>query len=427
MKKKLCLILASILILGLLAGCENKTASGGKFELLLGIPGGDTLSDGRILENFKEARKDQYVVRTDEAPWGEFTQKIKLQLAAKKDVIPVFITDCSNAYILGEQGALKDLDASVSTLDESLYTAALRAVQNPEGKLWGVPQAINSYGLVYNKDLFDERGVPYPTDEWTFEDYIAAAEKLTFERENGEKIYGMNVSETKWWEWLLATGGEPFKDNGRNSNLNDPKVKEGFEAFLRPWENGSIMDPAELSALGAFNSAFSQGKIAMSHIQISDARVIEGLNPELNFDAVLSPYGWSGRRSCIYVPNVFCVYAGVDQQTYDAVWDWISFYLSEESQMLHAESVLTGFPIMKSALDTVGVNTNSKPANKGAFYKGIDEHGATIILHPCAGDLETILREVAGKIRNKEADVETALAAAHTEMQSVLDNYYDSL
>ena len=294
MKKKLCLILACVLTLGLLAGCGSKTATDGKFELLLGIPDGDELSDGRILENFKEARKDQYVVKTDEATWSELTQKIKLQLAAKQDVIPVFITDCGNAYVFGEQGALKDLDASIATLDESLYTAALRAVTNPEGKVWGVPQAINSYGLIYNKEIFDERGVAYPTEDWTYEDYLAAAEKLTFERENGEKVYGMDAHETAWRVWLLANGAEPLKDGGRNSNLNDPKVKAGFEAFLRPWDSGLIMDQADLSALGGFNAAFADGRIAMGHVQISTANIIHGLKPELDFDALLSPYGWNG-------------------------------------------------------------------------------------------------------------------------------------
>ena len=37
----------------------------------------------------------------------------------------------------------------------------------------------------FNKRMFDEAGVAYPTDDWTYDDMLAAAEKLTIKAPDG--------------------------------------------------------------------------------------------------------------------------------------------------------------------------------------------------------------------------------------------------
>ena len=44
---------------------------------------------------------------------------------------------------------------------------------------YGFPQGFATEIMYYNKDMFDAAGVAYPTDDWTWDDYTAAAEKLT--------------------------------------------------------------------------------------------------------------------------------------------------------------------------------------------------------------------------------------------------------
>ena len=48
------------------------------------------------------------------------------------------------------------------------------------GFRWGddllcIPQNISSLVVYYNQDLFDAAGVPYPADDWTWDDFLAAA------------------------------------------------------------------------------------------------------------------------------------------------------------------------------------------------------------------------------------------------------------
>jgi len=431
MKKKLSMILTGALTLTLLAGCTgNKTTKTvGKTDLLIGLPGGDGVTDMRVVNTFKEAKKDQYNITTDESGWSDFTKKVKLQLVAKNDITPVFFTDSAQAMSFGEQGALMDLDAKVTAdIDEEKYIKALRAVTNLDGKLWGVPHALNAIAVIYNKDIFDERGVTYPTEEWTYEDMLNMAEKLTFDRDGDGKtdVYGIkylgNITQG-WWPFMLAHGVSPLSEDMRRSNLDDPKIIEAMRNFSRPHKNGSMAGGPEIQAKGGIEAAFADGMVAMYISQISAITAINKFNPDLNYDAQIMPIGWNGERSCVYVPNVWVIADSATEEQKEASWDWIRHYLSEESQMLIAETLPSGVPIMKKALDTV-TNNGVKPAGKDAFYRGIDEFGTTILENPCSTDVNSIINNMASKISEGES-IEEWVATSHQELQETLDYFYE--
>ena len=48
-----------------------------------------------------------------------------------------------------------------------------------DGKIVGIPALVDNLALVYNKKLFDQAHVAYPTANWTWDDITAAAKKLT--------------------------------------------------------------------------------------------------------------------------------------------------------------------------------------------------------------------------------------------------------
>lgn len=432
MKKKLSMLAAGVLTVSLFTGCTGtKTVkTGEKTDLLIGLPGGDGVTDMRVVDNFIEARKDSYNIKTDESAWGDFVQKVKLQMVAKNDVVPVFFVDSANAMTLGEQGALKDLSASVEKdLDEKKYSKALRAVTNPEGKLWGVPHAVNSIALLYNKDIFDEKGVSYPTDEWTFQDMLDAAEKLTFDRDGdgSNDVYGIHYTTNitqGWYPFMQAYGVSPLSEDFRNSNLEDPLIKEAMTSYAESFKKGLQPDAAEISAQGGIMAAFASGKVAMYIAQFGNLTAINKFNSDLNYDAAIMPIGWNGERTCIYVPNVWCIYEGVDDAVYDAAWDWITYFLGEEAQMLQAETTLSGYPILNKAMEAIS-NNGIKPDGKDAFYKGVDAHGTTILENPCSSELNTLMQGLAHKISHGVVTVEEGLAETHAELQETLDYFYE--
>ena len=83
--------------------------------------------------------------------------------------------------------ANKGLLAEISGVDVSgLNDTALNAFC-VNGKQYGLPESFSNVVLIYNKDLFDQAGVSYPTSDWTQDDVQAAAEAI---RALGDDIYG---------------------------------------------------------------------------------------------------------------------------------------------------------------------------------------------------------------------------------------------
>lgn len=432
MKKALCAALAALMTVTFAAGCNNNSAgNGGKTKLLIGLPGGDGVTAYKVVENFKAATADKYEITTDEASWGDFTQKLKLQFVSKNDVTPVFFTDSMQAMTFGAQGAALDLtDWANAELDSSLYIEALHAITDSEGRLWGVPHALNSIGMLINKDILEERGIAYPTEDWTFDDMIQMAKDLTFDRDGDGKVdvyginYGANITQG-WLPFMTAVGVSPYKNDYRDSNIDDPKVKEAMVKYYECVDAGCIMPAADLAAFGGVEAAFAEGRIAMALVQSSSCSKINKFNENLNYDVQIMPNGWEGgSRPCVYVPNTWQVYAGVDEDVKVAALDWLKYYLSEESQMIVASEGPSGFPVMKSALDSITA-AGRKPESIDNFYRGIDEWGITLLENPSSATTRTIVDNMTNKIYNGE-DIDQWIETSHTDMQRELDYFYEN-
>lgn len=62
----------------------------------------------------------------------------------------------------------------VSNISESY----LKITQDTEGNQIGLSNGLNTYGIAYDVDMFNEAGVSLPTDNWTWDDYADAARKI---------------------------------------------------------------------------------------------------------------------------------------------------------------------------------------------------------------------------------------------------------
>ena len=75
-----------------------------------------------------------------------------------------------------------------------------------DGKAYVLPYKTSSWVVYYNKDIFDNAGVPYPSEEWTWEEYAQTAAKLTG-GDGNDKIYGsLNYQPTSTW-WRVPANG----------------------------------------------------------------------------------------------------------------------------------------------------------------------------------------------------------------------------
>jgi multiple sugar transport system substrate-binding protein len=104
------------------------------------------------------------------------------------------------------------------------FPAAARATATVDGQVIGFPSVVDNLGLIYNTKLFDAAGVAYPTDSWTWDDFRAAAKKLT---DPAKKQYGTAYSvagteDTTWhlWPLLWQRGGQVLSADSQHATFN---------------------------------------------------------------------------------------------------------------------------------------------------------------------------------------------------------------
>lgn len=98
------------------------------------------------------------------------------------------------------------------------------------GDVYGLPAFSDIWITLYNKQIFDDAGVDYPTaDGWTWEKYIETAKKLT---DSSKGIYGSLMLDYDCYNYMYALqkGWEPYKADG-TGNFDDPLFKESLEFY----------------------------------------------------------------------------------------------------------------------------------------------------------------------------------------------------
>ena len=103
------------------------------------------------------------------------------------------------------------------------------------GRIYGISSCIVAPVLYYNKDLFDRAGVPYPPADprqaWKWEEFVAAARKLTITQGKRTVQYGVYGLETYWWPFVWSNGGRLFNEDYTRFVLHEDEP--GQEALTR--------------------------------------------------------------------------------------------------------------------------------------------------------------------------------------------------
>jgi multiple sugar transport system substrate-binding protein len=95
------------------------------------------------------------------------------------------------------------LDELVDAADRSAERFGTNHLQYQyEGSQYALPDRGGAMIVYYNLDMFDAAGVEYPTAEWTWEDFLAAAQALTLR--DGDTVTQYGFAAGGWWPWWMS-------------------------------------------------------------------------------------------------------------------------------------------------------------------------------------------------------------------------------
>ena len=150
--------------------------------------------EDRIVEDalraYEQAHPGVRVERINPGDAGSFYTKLQTMMAAGT---PPDVFYCGDERLpsLASMGVLRPLDDLIEVdreqgrgagLDD-FYPVVLDAYRwdgerTGAGPLYGLPKDFTTIGFYYNKDLFRQAGVPEPSDDWTWDEFLTAARSV---------------------------------------------------------------------------------------------------------------------------------------------------------------------------------------------------------------------------------------------------------
>jgi multiple sugar transport system substrate-binding protein len=302
-------------------------------------------------------------------PWGDYFTKMQTLWASGDasqipDVLFLWPTPRYAA-----DGVLENLDPYIEAAgyDLSDYWPALLESAMLDGSVYGFPRDISLEVLYYNKDIFDEVGVAYPDESWTWDDLLAAAEELTVVEGTGRVTrHGLAMEGGKYQLWIGQNGGAILDDmrNPSRCTLDEPAAVEAITFFADMMNNNLAMRDANLSQAGGDAAVFANGQAAMI---IQNASRVSAFNEAgLNYDVAVVPIPEGGQRSASAGGAAWVMSAAANNK--DAAWTFLSWLQSTEGgQQLYTESGEI-FPALQStARSEAFLLAGEPPANRQAF------------------------------------------------------------
>jgi multiple sugar transport system substrate-binding protein len=241
-----------------------------------------------------------------------------------------------------------DLDRSIiNDWDPAQYAAFLTR----DEQRFALPRYHGALALYYNKDLFDEYGVDYPTWTWDHKDYLGAMRLLTHDRDGdgATDVWGsmIDVSWDRIQVHVNGWGGHLVDpDDASRSRMGDAEALEAMEWIRsRMWDDHVMASPLDVQSMST-RQAFVARKVAM--VEDGSWALKDVLDKaDFRFGVVPLPSG-PARRVTLTTTDGFAIYSQTEHP--DAAWELVQFLVSREYGRAMAQANLLQ-PARASLLD----------------------------------------------------------------------------
>lgn len=269
------------------------------------------------------------------------------------------------------KGALEPLGPYLDKSDvisvEDFYPEAIQPFKW-QGQVLCIPQNLSSLVVYYNKNLFDQTGLSYPEKDWTWDEFLAAAQALTRDLDGDNRPdqhgLGIEVSLARFAPFMWQNGGEVVNNTFApvRLTLDMPQSLDAIAWLVALQTEHHVVPDAEQEAAEDSESRFMNGRLAM---YLNSRRGVPTYRQITAFDWDIAPLPSRVRPASLVHSDAYCMPASVKQK--DLVWKFIEFANSIEGQTIVAASGRT-VPSLKSvAKSSAFLDPQQKPLNSQVF------------------------------------------------------------
>lgn len=142
------------------------------------------------------------------------------------------------------------------------YEGIAQLYTRSDGNIYALPKDHDTIALLYNKAIFDQYGVAYPDETWSWDDVYEAAKKIT--EASGGDVYGyaLNTSNNQdgWYNFVYDYGANIIGDDHKSTKIGSDEAKAGMEMVRKIL---TVAAPQSVVAETGTDSLFQSGKVGM--------------------------------------------------------------------------------------------------------------------------------------------------------------------
>lgn len=330
----------------------------------------------------KKLTANNITIKTNKIPtstWEPYYQKV-LTLIASGNGPDIGRIAESYMPILIQKNQVKEITPRLTEIDtEKYFDNAFKGAAFTNGKAYGVPCGVYTMLLYYNKDLFDQAGLEYPSADWnnpiTWNRFREYARKLT-NGEGSNKVFGahVNLGILMLNQYFISNNGKRLFDSIGSSTLHYIKNSEILDMFGCMYrDDKTLLRPVDAKFIGA-GDYFRAGRIAMMiegtwfH---SSAKDISCFEPGIA--AIPSNTGKSVTTSFV---DSWVIYSGTKHE--NESWEALKAIISKESFDALAPNGVGGIPATKATVEEFNENMIGSKFDKVSQRAFIDSMDHTV-------------------------------------------------
>ena len=304
----------------------------------------------------------------------------------------------------GQLAEIKGVDVS------GLNDTALGAF-NVNGKQYGLPESFSNVVLIYNKDLFDQAGVSYPTASWTQNDLQNAAEKI---RALGDNIFGIwqPITYNEFFKVVAQYGGGLLNADKTAFTINSPEnIKAAQTLVDRVLVSNVQPNAVQQGGMGDWDM-FMSGRLGMIPTGIWAFQTFTE-NCSFAWDIAVEP--GSTQKATHFFSN--CVVINPESKHQEAAATWLAWLASSpDSAKIRLEAgwdlpALKDMNVLSSYLEI------TPPDNREAVFDSLNY----LVMPPVIEDY-ALMSDIIGNYLSQASEgkmtVEAALDAAQAECEA---------
>ena len=374
----------------------------------------------QLIANFEAANPDITVKHTT-FPYADYqTRLVAAKLAGQGPDVAQLFYGWLDQFVAGE--LLQPLDPAVfphEEIEADFFPIVTAMKRNDE--YYGLPTAVRSLALFYNKDLFEAAGLDPDNPPQTNDELLETALALT-QRDGGGNItvegltLDMGGQDHQWWREVLIRqfGGQPYSDDNSTVTYNDEAGLAALEFYTGLQTEHHV---GQTGFMDEGQAAFRAGLAGMTidgtfRLGAFESNPFEWGVTELpaNADGVRSNYA-------SYFANA--IGATAEGEELEAAQKFLAYISSPEAMAIWLD-VVGELPARKEAALT---EKNLADPIYGPFLKGLEYAHTTIFVDEQAQRQVAI--DMANRVLLQGQDPKDSLAQAAQEEQAILDRFYN--